>query len=339
MLFVPLPFVVAILLLVLFVSVARNDDEGSVSRPFLALILVSATLSVLSGLKWGYQVKGVGYIAPVLAATVPPLAYAGVARLVRKSRLSARRRMGLHAVPAMVIVLLIAAGGGAIDIALLLIFVGYAVAILLLMRHGTDALHLAPFESAVSAYRAILFAALALLLSAAIDAFIFLDLLWLQGRFALSVITGGNLVVLIVLSIAAAAASGSRTPVEVIETSPTPEVAEDKETLAAVHALMVDKRVYLDVNLNLDRLARKVGIPTRQISVAINRETGQNVSQYVNGYRIAEACRLLEETRKPVTEIMFEVGFQTKSNFNREFRRITDNTPRQWRERQTPSVG
>lgn len=338
MLFVPLPFVVAILLLVLFVSVARNDDEGSVNRPFLALILVSATLSVLSGLKWGYGIMGVGYIAPVLAATVPPLAYAGVARLVRESRLSAGLRMGLHALPAVLIILLLATGGGAIDVALLLVFVGYAVAILLLMRRGTDALDLAPFESAVPAYRAILFAALALLLSAVVDSFIFFDLFWMQGRYSLAVITVGNLVALIVLSIAAAAASGSRTPIETIETAPNPEVAEDKETLAAVHALMVGKRVYLDVNLNLDRLARKVGIPTRQISAAINRKTGQNVSQYVNGYRIVEACRLLEETRKPITEIMFDVGFQTKSNFNREFRRITDSTPRQWRERQTQSA-
>lgn len=338
MLFIPLPFVVAILLCILLVSVARRDDEGSINRPFLALILVSATLSVLSGLKWGYGVKGIVYIAPVLAATVPPLAYAGVARLVRKSRLSVGMRMVLHALPAIVIVLLLALGGGAIDVGLMLIFVGYAVAILLLMRRGADALHLAPFESAVSAYRAILFTAFALLLSAVVDTFIFLDLVWMQGRYALQVITVGNLLALIILSIAAAAASVSRTPVEAIETSSIAEAAEDKETLAAVHALMTGKRAYLDVNLNLDRLARKVGIPTRQISAAINRETGQNVSQYVNGYRIAEACRLLEETQKPVTEIMFDVGFQTKSNFNREFRRTTDMTPRQWRERQTRSV-
>jgi len=30
---------------------------------------------------------------------------------------------------------------------------------------------------------------------------------------------------------------------------------------------------------------------------------------------------------------MFDVGFQTKSNFNREFRRVTDTTPLEWRDR------
>lgn len=59
----------------------------------------------------------------------------------------------------------------------------------------------------------------------------------------------------------------------------------------------------------------------------------KNVSQYVNDYRIGEACRLLAATQKSVTEVMFEVGFQTKSNFNREFRRVTDMTPVAWRER------
>ena len=111
------------------------------------------------------------------------------------------------------------------------------------------------------------------------------------------------------------------------------DTLQDAQTLAAVQALMKDKHAYRDVDLNLDRLARKLAIPARQISAAINRATGKNVSQYVNEYRIAEACTLLAETEKPVTEIMFDVGFQTKSNFNREFRRITDTTPLEWRDR------
>jgi AraC-like DNA-binding protein len=76
----------------------------------------------------------------------------------------------------------------------------------------------------------------------------------------------------------------------------------------------------------------------RQISAAINRATGKNVSQYVNEFRIAEACALLVETDKPVTEIMLDVGFQTKSNFNREFRRVTNMTPVQWRQSRAKSA-
>lgn len=334
MLFVPLPFVVAILLVILFASVLRRDDGTSLNRPFLALILVSILQSLLSGLRWGYGVEGVMYLAPIGAATVPPLAYAGVTSLVRKSRKPLLQRLGIHVVPALIIVVLLATSWrGAIDAALVVTFVAYAVAILFLMRPGADALRLAPFEGTASTYRAILFSAFALLFSAAIDMFVFLDMTFTQGDYARPAIAIGNLVLLVILSIAAAAASRSHAPVERIEAAPDPDVPEDRETLAAVQALMQGKRVYRDVDLNLDRLARKLGIPARHVSVAINRATGKNVSQYVNEYRVAEACGLLTETDRPVTEIMFEVGFQTKSNFNREFRRVTEMSPLEWRER------
>ncbi|MFK0161057.1 helix-turn-helix domain-containing protein [Rhizobium sp. NPDC090279] len=333
MLFIPLPFVVAILLVVLFVAVKARDDGASPNFPFQALILLAALQATLSGLRWGYAIQPVMYVMPVAAAVVPPLAYLGVSRLARKSSLSTIQQICLHALPAGLIVVLIAMWRDAIDIAIVLTDVGYAAAILLLMRTGTDALRLAPFENADPTYRAILFAAGALLLSAAVDTFIWLDFAWAGGEYALKIITFGNLAALAILAIAAAAASHSHAPADKAEIVRPPEFLQDQQTLAAVQTLMKDRHAYRDVDLNLDRLARKLAIPARQISAAINRATGKNVSQYVNEYRIAEACSLLAETEKPVTEIMFDVGFQTKSNFNREFRRVTDTTPLEWRER------
>jgi AraC-like DNA-binding protein len=252
---------------------------------------------------------------------------------VRTSRRPLAARIALHAVPAAVILLLMVVWRDVIDIALVLVFVGYALAILLLMRPGADALRLAPFEGAVPAYRAIIFAAAALCLSASVDIFVFLDFTWTHGEHALTLISVSNLAVLVILGIAAAAASRSRAPAETMEAALKLETTEDKETIATVDALMEAKRLYRDANLNLDRLARKAGIPARQISTAINRAMDKNVSQYVNDYRIGEACRLLASTQKSVTEVMFEVGFQTKSNFNREFRRVTDMTPLAWRQK------
>ncbi len=333
MLFIPLPFVVALLLLILFVTVLRRDEEAQPNRPFLALILFAVLQSVLAGLRWGYGVQAVGVIMPVTAAMVPPLAYAGVSRLVRTSRRPLPTRIALHAVPAAVILLLMVFRRDAIDLALVFVFVCYALAILLLMRPGADALRLAPFEGAVPAYRAIIFAAVALCLSASVDIFVFFDFTWAHGEHALTLISISNLAVLVILGIAAAAASRSRAPAETVEAVLKSETTEDKETIATVDALMEAKKLYRDANLNLDRLARKAGIPTRQISAAINRAMDKNVSQYVNDYRIGEACRLLAASQKSVTEVMLEVGFQTKSNFNREFRRVTDMTPLAWRER------
>jgi AraC-like DNA-binding protein len=335
MLSVPVPFVVATMLLILLVTVVRRDNDAPPNMPFLALILVAILQSILLGFRWGYGVNGVGPVLPIVAATVPPLVYAGVAGMVRKSDVSPILRVGLHLVPVIAIVLMVVLWRAAIDFAIALIFSGYAVAILLLMRPGSDALRLTPFDNAGPAYRAILFAASALLLSAAMDIVIFLDFAWTQGDHAPLLVTIANLAVLAVLSSAVATAGRRGKPDQTAGAGPGPrlEMAEDKETLAAVQGVMQAKRVYRDVDLSLDRLARKTGIPARQISTAINRATGKNVSQYVNEHRIAEACALLVETDKPVTEIMFEVGFQTKSNFNREFRRVTEMSPLEWRER------
>ncbi len=335
MLFIPLPFVVSLLLLILFVAVIRRDSETAANRPFLALILVSALQSILSGLHWGYDVKAIMFITPVTAAFIPPLTYLGVCQLVGKSRPKALSRQAVHLLPAIIVLGCMATHRSAIDIVLILTFLGYAAGILLLMRHGTDALRLVPFDGATSTYHAILFAALALTLSAILDTLIFLDFLWKDGRLAVQVITIGNLGTLIILAIAAGVASSSHVPDETPETAPQPKLAEDKETILALQALMEDRHVYRDPDLNLDRLSRKLTMPSRQISTAINRTTGKNVSQYVNEYRIGEACSLLVDTTTPVTEIMFEVGFQTKSNFNREFRRVTDMSPLEWRKKQT----
>jgi len=338
MLSVPLPFVVAILLLVLLAEVVRRDDglrAGGApgNLPFLALILVSTLQSVLSGLRWGYGIEAVMYLMPAIAALVPPLAYAGVSRLVGASTLSPLRRVMLHSAPAGLIVLLTVLWRDALDIAIAGIFVVYAGAILLLMRPGADALRRLPFENATPAFRSIIFAALALLFSAALDIYVFLDFLQGRGSHALAAITLGNLGALIILSLAGAIASRNPASPEETESAPPTEADGDRETMAAVISQMEGRRVYRDTELTLDRLARKTLVPARQISGAINRTTGKNVSQYVNEFRVAEACHLLADTDKPVTEIMFDVGFQTKSNFNREFRRVTDMTPVQWREK------
>lgn len=338
--FIPLSFVVALLLVILFVAVARRSDDdvstgNARNTAFLALVLLSAFQAFLSGLRWGYGINEVMYVAPVSAALVPPLVYCGVVQLVRKSGFSPDLSLGLHAIPAVLIILLLTVTGwrGAIDVALPSIFIGYAFAILHLMRLGPDVLRRTPFESAAPVYRALIFAALALLLSAALDLFVYLDFSWTQGRYAPGIITVGNLIALIILSIAAAVVVRAREPVDGETAGVDINDESGRETLAAVQLLMETKHSYRDPDLNLDRLARKAIIPARQISTSINRATGKNVSQYVNEFRVTEACQLLADTEKSVTEIMLEVGFQTKSNFNREFRRVTGITPVEWRQK------
>ncbi|NIX75646.1 helix-turn-helix transcriptional regulator [Microvirga sp. c23x22] len=331
MLFVPLPFVVALLLVLLFAVVARRDDEVPLNWPFLALIIACAAQSMLIGLRWGYDVEVTRHIMPVTGAMLPPLVYVGVRGLTGPAARRWPIVAVLHALPVFLVLVLVIFWRRAVDFGLIAIYLVYAGALLWLMRPGPDVLRLAPFDGVVPAYRALLIATGALCLSAVIDAFVVLDLTWSDGTSAPKIISIANIFGLFLLGAAAVAASRSRTPADEGDRAPSEEVPEDRETLAKVHALMAEQKLFRDANLNLDRLARKTGIPARRISTAINRAMSKNVSQYVNDCRIAEACRLLTETNISVTEIMLESGFQTKSNFNREFRRITEMSPVAWR--------
>lgn len=338
-LFIPLPFVVALLLVVMFIVFFRGGDDVRTNRAFLTLIALCALQSVLVGLRWGYGVSEARYVLPVLAACLPPLVYIafrGLMRVAAESRIAMLANLALSP---LLIVIMEFIWPMAIDLALIVIFVGHAIALLLLGRKGPDGLDEAQFASVTSAHRALIIAAIALCVSALFDLLVFFDFEWAHGQNVAALISNANLFGLLLIGLMAALAGKSKAPQTAIE--PVAELSasaepseQDRDIVARVDRLMETQALYRDENLNLSRLARRLGLPSRQISGAINRSLGVNVSQYVNQLRIREACRLLEETEQSVTAIMLSSGFQTKSNFNREFRRVTGMSPVDWRERE-----
>jgi AraC-like DNA-binding protein len=344
MIFVPLPFVVTFLLVLMLVAVVRRDDERPLNIPFLALIALTALQSFLIGLRLGYGVEWPRFVSPVIASVMPAVLFHGALNLAGKRRQASVASLSPHALAPALVVGAMLALPQAVDVAIISVFVVYAILILRLLRAGADSLRLAALDGAEAAHRALILAATVLLFSAGVDAFISFDVAYMNARHLPLAVSFGNLATLLFLSLTAAAASRSRAPADT-QAEPeepaqqempqarddAPAEAGDAETLTAVEALMTQKRVFLDPDLNLARLSRKALIPSRQISAAINRSTGKNVSQYVNDFRIAEACQRLTAGGASVTEVMFEAGFQTKSNFNREFRRVTGTTPQEWR--------
>jgi AraC-like DNA-binding protein len=329
--FVPLPFVVALLLLILFGRMLRAERP---SRPFLALVGLCALQSVLLGLRWGYDMTQVRYVLPVVASSLPPIVLAGFRSLIHRGAAQASSVRWLHAAPPVLMLGLVLFAPGLIDAALIVIFVGYALALLDLGRAGPDALDEARIDGAVAAHRALVIAALSLCLSAFFDFAVFMDFAWSKGDNAAFLVGNANFLGLLLIgltAIVAARAQPQSAAAEEVEKSST--TAQDREVLDRVRKLLVEQKLARDENLTLSRLARRVGVPARQISGAVNRLAGKNVSQFINDFRIAEACRLLSETDMSVTAAMLESGFQTKSNFNREFRRVTAHNPAAWREK------
>ena len=107
--------------------------------------------------------------------------------------------------------------------------------------------------------------------------------------------------------------------------------AEDQALVERLGAELERNQLFRDPDLTLGRLARRLSVPARQISQAVNRSAGLNVSQFVNNRRIREVCNTLATSEISVTSAMLEAGFFTKSNFNREFRRVMGQSPSAWR--------
>ncbi|TGK39197.1 AraC family transcriptional regulator [Leptospira gomenensis] len=98
--------------------------------------------------------------------------------------------------------------------------------------------------------------------------------------------------------------------------------------------LMEEERSYRNEDLRMQDLAEKLLITPHQISRILNESYGKNFNEFVNGYRVEEAKKiLLEEPTKTVLSIGFEVGFNTKSTFNAQFLKITGMTPAEWRKK------
>lgn len=109
---------------------------------------------------------------------------------------------------------------------------------------------------------------------------------------------------------------------------------EMKRIMGKLEERLVNEKVYLDPELSLKQLAASMGEKERAISQAINTLKKRNFKDYINSFRIEHACTLLKEhTNKPIFEVMFESGFNTKGPFNSAFKKITGKTPSDYRKK------
>jgi AraC-like DNA-binding protein len=105
-------------------------------------------------------------------------------------------------------------------------------------------------------------------------------------------------------------------------------------TIEALDELMRTKKPFLDASLRVEGLARMIGVSGRELSNLINRHTGASFYDYVNRHRVAEAQRLLtepDEAMVSVEAVGLQVGFKARSTFYQAFRRLTGETPAEYR--------
>ena len=82
--------------------------------------------------------------------------------------------------------------------------------------------------------------------------------------------------------------------------------------------------------LGLAELARRLGTNTRYLSRALNEGLGVSFSELINRQRVEEAKRRLGGERE-ILAIALEVGFASKTSFNRALRAYASCTPSEFR--------
>lgn len=84
---------------------------------------------------------------------------------------------------------------------------------------------------------------------------------------------------------------------------------------------------YQEPNLSRYDVASQFGLAEGYLSHFFKEQAGENFSNYLEGVRIKEASRLLEETDLTIQEIADQVGYNSVQSFRRAFKRVTGLTP------------
>ncbi|MCC3159312.1 helix-turn-helix transcriptional regulator [Hymenobacter sp. 15J16-1T3B] len=116
-------------------------------------------------------------------------------------------------------------------------------------------------------------------------------------------------------------------PADAAAEAPAAELLRWTERL---EQLMRAERPYLEPDLSLAELAARLRTNPVALSKVINSGFGQNFNDFVNGYRVTEAERLLIDPRYQhytLVAIALESGFNSKSTFNRVFKKLRGETP------------
>jgi len=90
---------------------------------------------------------------------------------------------------------------------------------------------------------------------------------------------------------------------------------------------------HLDENITLPRVAEAVNTSSFYFSRMFKQVTGHTFTEYLAMARIERAKKLMRDNNKNITQIAYESGFQSLSQFNRVFRKIQNEAPGTFRKR------
>jgi len=317
--------------------------QSAQTRPNRILALLFALFSVHMGLLtfrfWEGRLEAFG-LTSVIATCIGPVIYSYFIAVLRDWNFDALYILRHSCLIGIMVVLQLSAIGSPLmkDFIVLGSLTFYSVALLRnLVTEGLSKSN--QTDNAKRIFRFLKMLAGFLIIITVADYMIFFEFVWLGNlnpQYALVAAT----LFLAVLSLMATYVGLSRSPlvswmfaakyaVHPVEGTFTFE--EKQEALVKLNALIETEQAHLNSNASVQVFAALMGVPDRLLSQAVNQIYGKTFRRHINDLRIEAAKTKLATSKDTILSIMFEVGFETKSNFNREFHQSVGVSPNEYR--------
>ncbi|QBY04121.1 AraC family transcriptional regulator [Thalassotalea sp. HSM 43] len=99
-----------------------------------------------------------------------------------------------------------------------------------------------------------------------------------------------------------------------------------------IESLMRSNKPYLNSDISIESLAEQLQMSSKELSMTVNRHFQLNFYEFINMYRIEEAKNILiTHPDTAITEVIYQVGFNSKSVFNTAFKKSVGMTPSRYR--------
>ena len=86
-------------------------------------------------------------------------------------------------------------------------------------------------------------------------------------------------------------------------------------------------------DISLDEISKIANLSPTAFCRLFKQRTNRHFVEYLNEVRISNACKFLLETNLNVSEIAFQCGYKTLSNFNKIFKKTTALSPKEYRQK------